>query len=69
MPWQLPEEDVEKAWNLITRKNLRWERRLAGGIRLALDEVYAAFFCCAARTTTACSKRLLYVLFGMHASQ
>lgn len=58
MPWQLPEEDVEKAWDLIIRKNLRWERRLAGGIRLALDEVCAAFSVVLPVPPLLCSKRL-----------
>lgn len=52
MPWQLPEEDVDEAWDLISRKILRWESRLAGGIGLALDEVCAAGFRCAACNTT-----------------
>lgn len=39
MPWQLPQEDVDKAWSLIYRKTLRWEVRYAGGIKLAIDEV------------------------------
>lgn len=39
MPWQLPQEDVDKAWGLINRKSLRWELRDAGGVKLAIDEV------------------------------
>eukprot|EP00752_Nemacystus_decipiens_P001758 g1699.t2 len=38
MPWQLPHDDVRKAWILIYRNTLRWELRYAGGIKLAIDE-------------------------------
>lgn len=44
MPWQLPQEDVDKAWNLINRKTFRWELRYAGGIKLAIDEVRPKYF-------------------------
>lgn len=49
MPWELPQEHVDKAWRLLGRKTLRWETRLEGGIRMALDEVPFAF-CCFTRT-------------------
>lgn len=39
MPWELPKEDVDQAWSLLGRKTLRWEKRLASGTRLALEEV------------------------------
>lgn len=39
MPWQLPQEDVDKAWSLVERKTLRWELRHTGGVKLAIDEV------------------------------
>lgn len=39
MPWQLPQEDIEKTWGLINRKTLRWELRRMGGSKLAIDEV------------------------------
>lgn len=39
MPWELPQEDVDKAWGLINRKTRRWELREAGGFKLAIDEV------------------------------
>ncbi|CAM9600860.1 unnamed protein product [Ectocarpus sp. 4 AP-2014] len=38
MPWELPQEDVHKAWGLINRKTRRWELREAGGFKLAINE-------------------------------
>lgn len=39
MPWQLPQEDVDEAWELVTRKCLRWEMRHARGVGAAMQEV------------------------------
>lgn len=44
MPWEIPGEDTKKAWELIRRKCVRWERRHAGKMRLALEEVDGPLF-------------------------
>ncbi|CAM9577211.1 unnamed protein product [Scytosiphon promiscuus] len=38
MPWQLPQDSIDKAWGIINRKTLRWELRHKGGSKLAIDE-------------------------------
>lgn len=39
MPWELPQEDVDEAWMLITRRCLRWETRHSRSVGAAMQEV------------------------------